>query len=98
MIVRFSGATLGLLAFSVAILGGLWVGNPVAEILSRAIWSLVVFCALGLAVGAAAQAVVEEYARRRFDAVRAEAEAAAEAADTEHADEGPGETAVQEAG
>ena len=96
MIVRFSGATLGLLAFSVAILGGLWAGNPVAETLSRAIWSLVVFCALGLAVGAAAQAVVEEYARKRFDAVRAETEPTAEAPDTEQADEGPGEAKAQE--
>ena len=77
MIVRFSGATLGLLAFSIAVFGGLWAGNPVGLILSRAIWSLVIFCALGLVVGAAAQAVVEEYARRRFDAVRAEVAAKA---------------------
>ena len=72
MIVKFSGAILGLLAFSVAVVGGLWVGNPATVVLSRAIWSLVVFCALGLVVGFAAHAVVEEYAHRRFDAVRAE--------------------------
>ncbi|MFH0982167.1 MAG: hypothetical protein V2A79_11570 [Planctomycetota bacterium] len=70
MIARFSGATLGLLAFSVAVLGGLWVGDPATVILSRAIWSLVVFCVLGLVLGTAAQAVVAEYARRRFDALR----------------------------
>lgn len=75
MIARFSGATLGLLAFAVAVLCGLWAGNSPTAILSRAIGSLVVFCALGLAVGAAAQAVVGEYARRRFDAAEIEAEA-----------------------
>ena len=72
MIARLSGATLGLLAFAVAVLCGLWAGNSSTEVLSRAIWSLVVFCALGLTVGVAAQAVIGEYARRRFDAVQAE--------------------------
>lgn len=100
MIARFSGATLGLLAFSVAILGGLWVGNPATEILSRAIWSLVIFCALGLVLGAAAQAVVEEYARKRFDAVRADVEAAKSQEKTEQTEENQdsGEAGVQETG
>jgi hypothetical protein len=81
MIVRFTGATLGLLAFSVAILGGLWADNPTTVVLSRAIWSLVVFCVLGLALGAVAQAVVDEYARRRLDSVHAESEAQTPASD-----------------
>ncbi len=100
MIVRFSGATLGLLAFSVAVVGGLWAGNSPTLILTRAIWSLVIFCALGLALGAAAQAVVEEYARRRFDAVRAEAEAqaAAQAPDEEEKAPDSGEPQAQEMG
>ena len=93
MIARFSGATLGLLAFTVAVLGGLWVGNPATLILSRAIWSLVIFCALGLALGATAQAVVNEYARRRLDAARAEVAAAA----PEPADEEPDSLPVAEA-
>jgi len=88
MIARFSGATLGLLAFSVAVFGGLWVGNSATDILSRAIWSLVIFCALGLVLGAAAQAVVNEYARKRFDSVRADIEATAKA--EEEAEESPG--------
>ena len=96
MIVRFSGVTLGLLAFSVAILGGLWTGNPVTEILSRAIWSLVVFCALGLAVGAAAQAVIGEYARKRLDAVRADAELASESPDVDQTDDASGGAPVSE--
>ena len=95
MIVRFSGATLGLLAFSIAVLGGLWAGNSVTLILSRAIWSLVIFCALGLVIGAAAQAVVEEYARQRFDAVRADVAATAETPDEKDNTSDSGEEAVQ---
>ena len=96
MIARFSGATLGLLAFSVAVFGGLWVGNPATEILSRAIWSLVSFCALGLVLGAAAQAVVNEYARKRFDSVRADIEAAAKAEEEAEGSPGSGEAGAQE--
>ncbi|MCP4593142.1 MAG: hypothetical protein GY842_20595 [bacterium] len=100
MIARYSGATLGLLAFSIAVLGGLWTGNSVTETLTRAIWSLVIFCALGLAVGTAAQAVVAEFARRRFDAVRAEAEAEAEAAATveSEAEQDPEQVGAPETG
>lgn len=105
MIIRFSGATLGLLAFSVAVVGGLWAGNSATVILSRAIWSLVIFCALGFALGAAAQAVVEEYAHRRFDKVRAEvaeavesAKAAAEAPDEQEDHDSGDKPRVQEMG
>jgi F0F1-type ATP synthase assembly protein I len=65
MIARFSGAVLGLLAFGVATVAGVVVGNPVHVVLSRAIWALIVFCIIGLAVGAAAQAVVAEYHARK---------------------------------
>ena len=98
MIARFSGATLGLLAFSIAVFGGLWAGNSATAILSRAIWSLVIFCALGLALGAAAQAIVEEYARRRFDAVRAKAQASAESSEDQQPTRDSGEEGAQETG
>lgn len=64
MIARFSGATLGLLAFTVAALGGLWAGNSVTLTLSRAIGSLVIFCLLGLLLGGAAQVVVNHHAHQ----------------------------------
>lgn len=64
MIARFAGGMLGLLAFTVATLVGLAAGNPPTVILSRALWGLVVFCLIGLAVGMAAQAVIDEYMSR----------------------------------
>lgn len=65
MISRLSGACLGLLAFGVAILRGLWVGNPVEETLSRALWASVLFCGLGLVIGMAADQVVNEHVKKR---------------------------------
>ena len=67
MIARYTGAVLGLLAFSVATLGGLAVGNPPSVVLSRALGSLVVFCFIGLGVGMAAQAVIKEYECRKTE-------------------------------
>jgi hypothetical protein len=61
MIARYTGAVLGFLAFGVACLGGLAAGNPAQVVLSRAIWSLIVFCIIGLAIGTAAQAVINEF-------------------------------------
>jgi hypothetical protein len=66
MIARFAGASLGLLAFGVATLMGLVAGNPTQVVLSRALWSLVVFCMLGLAIGSIAQAVIDEYTNRKL--------------------------------
>ncbi len=70
MIARFTGGIMGLLAFGVAASVGLVVGNPAEVVLSRALWALAVFCALGLAVGAAAQAVINEYANKRNQSLR----------------------------
>ena len=58
---RSVAAALGLLAFSVSILAGLWVRNPVPVILSRAIWAMVVFFLIGLVTGLAARTVVREH-------------------------------------
>ncbi len=65
MMVRLSGAALGLLAFSVAIVQGLAAGNPAEVVLGRAIWALVLFCVLGLVVGYVAQRVLDEHTVRR---------------------------------
>lgn len=54
-------AALGLLAFAITLLGGLLAGNTFESILSRGLWAMVLFCALGWVVGAAAQYVVREY-------------------------------------
>lgn len=72
MIGRYTGGILGLLAFFVSIVVGLWAHNPVTVILSRAIWALCVFCVIGLVVGGAAQFVINDYARRRYKEVLAE--------------------------
>lgn len=70
MIARYCGAMLGLMAFGLATLTGLAVGNSPELILSRALWSLAVFCVIGLAIGAAAQAVVNEYETQRARVLR----------------------------
>ena len=65
MIARYAGASLGLLAFSVSILAGLFVQNPVSVTLSRSIIALFVFCVIGLVLGSAAQVVVAEHEKNR---------------------------------
>jgi hypothetical protein len=65
MIPRYSGAVLGFLAFGVATVTGVICGNPPEVVLGRALWALVVFCMVGLVVGAAGQAVANEFERRR---------------------------------
>lgn len=72
MIARYCGAMLGLMAFGLATLTGLLAGNSPELILSRALWSLAVFCVIGLALGAAAQAVVNEYEAQRASALQVE--------------------------
>ena len=76
MIGRYTGAILGMLAFSVSIVAGLWAGNPATVILSRAIWALIVFCVIGLVCGGIAQFIVSDYAKRRHSELLAEHEKA----------------------
>lgn len=65
MVSRFTGPSLGLLAFAITILAGLYAGNPPVVVLSRSILALFAFCLIGLVLGKAAQAVVSEYERKR---------------------------------
>ena len=51
-------------AFAVALVSGLWVGNPAASILARALLSLVLCYALGMMVGAICEHVVREHLAR----------------------------------
>ena len=70
MIARFAGAGLGLFAFSVTVIAGLWVQNPFTVTLSRGILALFVFCLIGLAVGAAAQVIVQDHVSNRESTIR----------------------------
>ena len=67
---RFVGSTLGLFAFSVTVLAGLYVRNPVTVILSRSILALFGFFLLGLVIGGAAQRVVDEHLKTREAEIR----------------------------
>ena len=68
---RSIGATLGLLAFTTAIAGGLWAHNPVSITLMRALSAMFLFCVIGAVMGAAAQLVVREHAIDREKAALA---------------------------
>ncbi len=65
MVARLTGASLGFLAFTVTIVAGLAVGNPVSVTLSRSIFALFAFVILGMLLGGAAQLVIGEYGRKR---------------------------------
>ncbi len=69
MVARYTGACLGLLAFGLTVIVGLAVNNPVTVTLSRAVWALAVFCALGMVLGGIAQMVIHEHAHRRQEEV-----------------------------
>ena len=65
MVARFTGVSLGLLAFAITVTAGLLVRNPVEVILSRSIFALFVFCIIGLLLGGAAQMVIAEHDKDR---------------------------------
>ncbi len=73
--VRRTMAVLGLLAFVIAILGGLARGNSVEFILSRALWAMGLFCLLGMVVGWSAERVVREHRSKQYQEVFGPAEA-----------------------
>ncbi len=80
--VRRAMAALGLLAFTITILGGLAGGNRVEFILPRALWAMGLFCFLGWIVGWCAERVVAEHRAKQRDEILGPAEkpAPAEAA------------------
>ncbi|MCH7808277.1 MAG: hypothetical protein IIB60_03550 [Planctomycetes bacterium] len=72
MVARFVGAGLGLLAFTITVIAGLIVQNPVDVTLSRSILALFLFCMIGLALGTVAEMVVAEHERKRESEIRRE--------------------------
>ncbi len=70
MIARYTGATLGLFAFAIAITAGLFAQNSFTLILSRAVLAMFAFLVLGLLLGGAAQLVVNEYENKRESQIR----------------------------
>ena len=61
MVARFTGVGLGLLAFTITIVAGVWIQNSVTVTLSRSILALFVFCLIGFVLGSAADIVVAEH-------------------------------------
>ena len=72
--VRRAMAVLGLLAFTITILGGLVGGNRVEFILPRALWAMVLFCFLGWIVGWCAERVVAEHRAKQREEILGPAE------------------------
>ena len=70
MVARYAGACLGLLAFTIVIIAGLFTQNPVTVTLSRSVLALFIFCVIGLVLGTAAQKVVAEHERKRESEIR----------------------------
>ena len=72
--VRRAMVVLGLLAFTITILGGLVGGNRVEFILPRALWAMGLFCCLGWIVGWCAERVVQEYRAKQREEILGPAE------------------------
>ena len=72
--VRRAMAVLGLLAFTITILGGLASGNRVEFILPRALWAMGLFCFLGWVVGWCAERIVAEHRTKQREEVLGPAE------------------------
>jgi 4-hydroxybenzoate polyprenyltransferase len=66
---RYIGASLGFLAFAVATVLGVAVGNPMELIVQRAILAMLVFFGIGAALGWTAGCVIDEHMERRRQAV-----------------------------
>lgn len=63
--VRSIGAQLGLLAFSLALLAGIYAGNSAITVLTRALMIMVVACVLGQLVGWSGKLVLRDHLQRR---------------------------------
>ena len=70
MISRFAGSGLAMFAFTVVIIAGMLVSNPVELILSRALFALFAFFGIGVLLGWAVEASIGEYRRKREEEIR----------------------------
>jgi len=94
VVARYVGAGLGLLAFTVTVVAGLLVRNPVTVTLSRSILALFTFCLIGFVLGTVAQMVVAEHEKKRESEIRKRYSGGLPVAADEPAD---GSTEVQDA-
>lgn len=62
---RGIGAQIGLLAFAAAIVAGLYAGNSMTVILSRALVAMLIGSLVGQAAGWAAKAVLRDHLQRK---------------------------------
>ena len=60
MLIRLVSGSLALLAFSVAILAGVWAGNDSYTILFRAWWAMILFLIFGALIGWIAKVIIDE--------------------------------------
>jgi len=74
MLTRMTAGSLALLAFAVAIAGGLWADNSATTTLLRAFAALIVFLLIGAFVGLIAQIVLDEHFKHRSKEILEEAE------------------------
>ncbi|MBP7744992.1 MAG: hypothetical protein KA383_02595 [Phycisphaerae bacterium] len=63
--IRHTGAQIGLLAFAVAVVAGLYAGNPATVILMRALLALLGGVVIGQLAGWAAKLVLRDHLQRR---------------------------------
>ncbi len=57
-------AVFGLAAFAVAVVAGLWAGNPASTVLIHATIAMVLCQVAGVLVGVACESVIERHAKR----------------------------------
>lgn len=74
MLRRTTAVSLALLAFAVAIAGGLWADNSATTTLLRALAALIVFFLIGAFVGLIAQMVLDEHFKHRSKELLEESE------------------------
>lgn len=63
--VRSIGAQLGLLAFSAAIIAGLWAGNSVSTILLRAVFAMFLASLVGQLIAWTARLVLRDHLQKK---------------------------------
>jgi MFS family permease len=77
--VRSTGVQIGLLAFAVATIAGIYAGNPATVVLLRALLAMLLGAVVGQAAGWAAKLVLRDHLQRKkqhidgkhFEAIRA---------------------------
>ncbi len=98
--VRMTSVQIGLLAFAVAGLAGVYAGNPVTVILLRALLAMLVGTVIGQIAGWTAKLVLRDHLQRKklridqqhFQAIRAMAQGAQEVPQAGQPQSNPGPT------